>query len=214
MPELLEPQIEPVSDLPEAETPSQQPPASKATQPAKPVKKRPSFFRRALRWLLFLLILFAAGYLLAVITTYKPMRDQYNAALKELEQANVQVNSLEGNLENLSPLERENQALQEKIQLAEMHTALLSARADVLAAQLALKDKDQARARVALTKTGKTLETLETLLPSDQQKVIADLQQRLKLSLEEMGENDYAAQSDLDVLANSLLELENALIGP
>jgi hypothetical protein len=43
-----------------------------------------------------------------------------------------------------------------------------------------------------------------------QQKIVSDLESRLILATGEIDTNPYAAQSDLDVLATGLLELENA----
>jgi hypothetical protein len=91
-----------------------------------------------------------------------------------------------------------------------LHIAILSARADVVTAQLALAKKDPAKARVALNRTPKTLETMLSQLPADQKKVVTDMQARLKLAISEIENNQYAADSDLDVLGTSLLEMENA----
>jgi hypothetical protein len=49
------------------------------------------------------------------------------------------------------------------------------------------------------------------MMEPDQRKIADDMQERLELALDEMEDNPYAAESDLDVLARGLLELENAL---
>jgi hypothetical protein len=59
------------------------------------------------------------------------------------------------------------------------------------------------------------LEILGDMLEPDQRKIVSDMQERLELVLDEVDDNPYAAESDLDVLARDLLELESALFtGP
>lgn len=68
-----------------------------------------------------------------------------------------------------------------------------------------------ADARLVLNKTTTTLKTLQGMLPPDQQKVATDMQNRLILVVGELDSNKFAAQSDLNVLETSLVQLENIL---
>jgi hypothetical protein len=148
--------------------------------------------------------------LLSLFIFYIPKSNSFHQAQADLAKANQQISALQNQLDSKKPLENQNQDLQTQLDASKLHVNLLSARLDVATAQYYLAKTDPAKARVALSKTDGTLTTLGTLLPSDQSKVVSDMQSRLKLSLGEIDGNPYAAQSDLDVLAKSLLELDNA----
>lgn len=178
--------------------------------PPQETKRRVSFWRRSLRWLLGILVVFSLGALFVAWLFYIPLQEQMSRREAELQAANQRVSELEARVNNLSTLETENQAQQGQLRRTNLHITLLSARADVLSAQLSLAKNDPTRARVALNKTPQTLENLADLLEPNQQKIAGDMQARLELALKEMDGNTYAAQSDLDVLATSLLEIENA----
>jgi len=124
-----------------------------------------------------------------------------------------QIAALEGQIDDLMPLAEENDLLIFAQTDFELHIAILDARLDVSNALLALAVDDPARARVSLDKTGQALAKVSSLLPEDQRGMVTSMEQRLELVLEEMEGDPYAAQSDLDVLAKSLLELEDALFG-
>lgn len=166
--------------------------------------------RRALRWLVGLLIVFGLGVLAAVVLLYLPARQQIQAAEAETGQLQQQVSALETQIAELSELENANQEILAEAERTQLHVHLLSARTDVTSALLALAQRDPARARAALSKTSDTLAALGEMLEPGQQKLASDMQERLKLALEEISENSFAAQSDLGVLMNGLLELENA----
>lgn len=185
-------------------------------KPARPEKAKLGFWRRAWRWTLGLLIMFAMGALFITLVFYAPLRDRMQTQLGqrdgELRSANQKVSDLQSSLNNLSGLDTNNKDLQTQLSQSNLHVAILSARNDILAAQLAMAKNDPAKAKVALTNTPKTLDTLSSLLPADQRKTVGDLQTRLTQAIGELDNQAYAAGSDLDVLANSLLEMENALI--
>lgn len=198
-------------------------PIEESTLP-EPEPKTKGFWSRAFRWLLVLAIIFGLGALLIMFLLFIPARDQAIQAnqqielIKEQAQADLvkaeQVNAeLEETIDNLSTLEAQKEALQGELDKANLHIVILNARTDVANAQLVLvKEEDVTKARVTLSQTSETLETLEDMLEPDQRNVAADMQERLQLVLDELEDNPYAAESDLDVLARSLLELESALI--
>jgi hypothetical protein len=74
-----------------------------------------------------------------------------------------------------------------------------------------LKEDDNAQALVILDKTDQTLDTIGRLLEPAQRDVVASMTQRLELVMSEIDDDPYAAESDLDVLATNLLQLEDAL---
>jgi len=182
---------------------------TKAPQP-KPESRMNRFMVSLMRWVLGILILAGLGALLAIYALYLPMRQRLQQSQAEVESANQRVADLEGKVEGLTPIETKNKDLQVELGKAELHVTILSARADIAAAQLALALNDPVKARLALNKTPETLKKLESQLESDKKKLATDMQSRLELAVKGIGNNAYAANSDLDVLATGLIELENA----
>ena len=201
--------------------PDDEPVVEEFTKDAKSEGK--NFLARALRWLLVLAVIFGLGALLILFLLFIPARDQAIAAQQQirameeqaqadLEMSEERIVELENIIEDLSTLEAQNEDLQEELADTDLHVVILSARSDVTTAQLILvKEDDASKARITLSRTSETLNMLEEMLEPDQRKLAADMQERLKLVLEELEDNPYAAESDLDVLARGLLELESAL---
>lgn len=188
-----------------------------------PKSEGKSFWARTLRWLLILAVIFGLGALLIMFILYIPARDQAILANQQimeieaqaqadLENADQKIVELEETIESLSVLEAQNVELQDELDMANLHVVILSARTDVATAQLTLaKGEDVSKTRITLSRTSETLEILGDLLEPDQRKIVSDMQERLVLVLDEVDDNPYAAESDLDVLARDLLELESAL---
>lgn len=168
------------------------------------------FLVRALRSLLIFLIILGLGMLLAIYAFYMPTRRSLNQARAENAQINQRLSEMESRLENVTALEQQKRELQAALDKADLHVAILSARADVAAAQLALAQNNPTKARLALSQTPDTLKKLADLLEPNQKKLASDMQERLSLAVKGIGGNNYAAASDLDVLMTSLMELENA----
>lgn len=190
----------PTSTAPETPQVKQGPPESRLNY----------FLLRLLRWALGILIVAGLGALLVIFTIYRSKQQELVQSQDQLQQANARIADLEGKVENLSTFEGQNQNLQAELEKAQLHVAILSARSDVAAAQLALAQNDQAKARLAVSKTPETLKMLENMLDPGKKKLATDMQSRLDLAIKGIGENAYAAASDFDVLATGLLELENA----
>jgi polyhydroxyalkanoate synthesis regulator phasin len=171
----------------------------------------PSLGIRLLRWFLFALILFGLGVAFTLWMIYTPQRRQLTASDSQVQSLQQQVSDLQNQVKTLTPLDTTNKSLQQQINQQNLHTYILSARTDVALSQLGLAKQDTAKASLALNKTDQTLTMLGNLLPANQQKLAQDMQSRLKLAKSEIDTNAYAAQSDLDVLANSLTDLENSL---
>ena len=195
------------ADIPEEHTPIE---SKESEPPLQPEKSDRPFFRRALRWLLVMLLVFGLGGLLVLYTLYLPAQREIGATKADLQKANQQIDELEARVASLSALETKNQELQEELDDAVLQVNILRARADVSSALLALAKNDPAKARVALSQTNGSIEAIGGLLDPGQQKVVTDMQARLKLAAGEIGDNTFAAESDLNVLATSLLELENS----
>lgn len=189
------------------------PPPAGPTETEKPLpveKPKPSLGIRALRWILGFLIVFGLGAAVALYLFYLPARKEVQNSQADLQNANQKISELQKKVDTLTPLDTRNQELQSQIDKANLHINILSARADAATALAALAKNDPTKARVALSKTSQTLDTIASLIKPDQKKAATDMQARLKLAQGEIGGNSFAAESDLNVLATSLMEIENS----
>ncbi|RME07534.1 MAG: hypothetical protein D6803_03715 [Anaerolineae bacterium] len=211
-----------------AASPGEMPATEEEPPPPPPESKARRFFRRLIRGLLAVLIIFGAGFAAALYTVYQPatneaqgqaqeLRAQLQSAEEQIAQLQQQVDDLQSKLDALQQsndkLSAQNEELQAMQSSYELRIALLNARLDVASATIALTGDDPAGARLALEQTDQTLATIGSLLPPAQQEVATSLQQRLALILEELDGDTFAAASDLSVLAKRLLEIEDALFG-
>jgi hypothetical protein len=200
----------PFNEVPvETENAGETPAPETPTPPKKIESKFQHFLRMALRWVIGFLIVFLLGALTMEFVFYRPLAGQLDQVKGERDQAQQTVKNLQGQLDSLAPLSNQNKTLQDQLSKSELHVTILSAEANVSSAQLSLMNNKPADARLVLDKTSTTLKTLQGMLPPDQQKVISDMQSRLNLALSELDNNKFAAQSDLNVLATSLVQLEN-----
>lgn len=195
-------------------------PKTAVKEPAKKTveKKQPSFGRRLLRWVIYALIFFGLGaltvyyfFLFPARETVSTARGEVQAAEQRNQELQQQINQLEQQNQELQALDEQNQTLQEEVNQAELHSALLSAQVDVLKARLALAQEQPAQADVALNNTIGELDRISSLLPENQSSVVEGLKERLQLARDEMNDNAFAAQSDLEVLFAGLVDLENNL---
>lgn len=180
------------------------------------------FFRRLIRWTTGLLIIFGLGLLTGIFMIYRPAMGESENAVRQitadLEAANdkildlqTQISDLKTQIADLEPLEDANAELLAAQDDFRLHIAILEVRVDVASARLPLMAAESAQARVILVKTGESLDLIHELLDPDQQDVAVAMTERLNLVLSEIDDDPYAAESDLDVLATKLLELEDAL---
>jgi hypothetical protein len=203
--------VRPEEDRPagaaQAAPPGETPPQAASTQPEGRLRR----LGRALQYLLLGLLVGAlAGFFVAVTYLYAPAARQLSEALQSIEQAETQVKELQAETARLAAFQTSSGGLQLRLERAELHVAVLSARSDVAAALLALERKDATKARLSLSSTARNLKALAGLLPADQRSLAGDLQERLTLAQGELETNPFAAQSDLNVLASGLIEIENA----
>ena len=178
-------------------------------------KKKPGkaqlIFRRILIWLVVIAIAFAGGFFVDSVLRYQPEMAKVAALTEEITSAQTEITNLEAEIERLGVFEEENVSLTEEIADITTHITILSARAAVADATLALEQNRYADARLALDKLGSTLEILKTRLNDDQVEVVENMLQRHKLILIELEDDSYSAQTDMEVLAAKLNALENTL---
>ena len=170
--------------------PSQATETTESLEKPTPEKRVPGFWMRALRILLGVLILIGVGALLAIYLLYVPTRQRLLDTTAQMEAAaktaSAQLNEANQEIDRLSAFEKKNQELQAELENVSIHNTILQLRIDVATAKLALAEEDPSMAHLALNKTSETIQTLNNLLPVDQQKVTESLKTRLELVLNEI----------------------------
>lgn len=178
-------------------------------------KKKPGkarmIFRRILIWLVVIVIAFAGGFFVDAALRYQPEKAKVAELTEEITSAQTEITTLEAEIDRLSVFEEHNVSLTEEIADITTHITILSARAAVADATLALEQNRLADAKLALDKVGSTLETLKTMLNVDQVEVVVNMLQRHQLILIELEDDSFSAQTDMGVLASKLNALENTL---
>lgn len=179
-----------------------------AEQPAVQEKSAGNVIRRILRWFLGLLIIFGLGAVTVLYTLYIPARQALRDQRSGLQQAEQRIAELEEQVASYSKLESENQDLHRELDNANLHTLLLSALANVNAARVALLEEDVGSARAYLAKVD-SIKDLAGLVAPEQRDEVTDMVTRLDLAVSELEKDQFAALSDLEVLAANLTQLKN-----
>jgi hypothetical protein len=206
-------------------TPTPPEPASSAPPvppvPAVPRVKQPapksrwaSWKARALRWTTGLLVVFALGLVATWLVQVRPLRQQVAALEQERESLQASVADLQVETARLEGVDAENVALRATQTELEQNAALLKAKAGTLQAQFVLASGGDTReAAKALSSADDQLEILEKALAGAQQESVRALRYRLAMAAEEIKTDPFAAQRDLEVLANGLETMEKELSG-
>ena len=175
------------------------------------------FLKRGLRWAVFLLVVFTIGVVLMQIVRVGPLDDQVDSLNQSLADSEAAQQALQTELSRLEGVEAENRTLEDQIQglnnTLERERArqeLLNELVDVTRAQLALAQEDPLRVADALQSTGDRLSALADLVSAAE---LDSMRERLVLVLSEVDSDPFAAQRDLEILANTLLEIEQELSG-
>ena len=176
-------------------------------------KRAGSFLKTATRWLFGLLIVFGLGALAVIFGLYNPLQQTLKQTQTDLTAANQKITDLESQVQKLTPLESQNTALQKELDAGTTHIKLLTALADVNTARVALAKNDPAAAKAALTNTAASIKEIASLAGSSQSDAVKTIQDRLDIVLGEIETDAATAQTDLEVMATKLLELEQALFG-
>jgi hypothetical protein len=187
---------------------------------AKPQKQAPSFWMRTLRWVLGILIVFGLGVIIVVYLGLVPAQNRTFEINQELQSAQQRISEIQSQaeqeqarsqaeIERLNAFESANEELQAQLSRSELRVAILSAQNDIVNAQLALEKEDINSASLALSQTSETLDTISGLLAPNQREVITVMKDRLDLAIRGLDTDTFAARSDLDVLYNDLIKLEN-----
>jgi len=190
--EVEEPVMEPKQEIPDDdEIPS---------VPVKPKRR----LRRFLFWMLYITGVFALGLVAMWFLRVGPLST-------ELDKTRVEIESLESELEDLRPMQAENEQLSDALETSESHLQLLSVLVNVTSAKLALAQEDMIAAKAALAGTRDSLLELEEKLSAEDAETVRGLIDRLELVQGEVDTDEFAANRDLEILANTLLSLEGSL---
>ena len=178
-------------------------------EPSKPSGR----LRKVLLWSVGLILIFAAGVVLSWVMQVRPQNEQIANLEAEILSAQEQVDLLDKEVKELRPVAELSSQLKEELSSATAHLDLLRVLVDVTTAQLALAQEDDIAARAALTGTTVRLDALAASLEGANASEARDMGGRLKLVLEEVQSDSFAARRDLEILANNLLALERILFG-
>lgn len=203
----------------EEEEPVEEVPSSFETEvaeiPEKPEIEKPSKARKIWRsfliWLVVIAIAFAGGFFFDTWYRYQPQVELVKDLNEDISAAKDEIFSLEAEIDLLSQFEEENVALTEQINEITTHITLLSAKAAVADASLAVEQDRQADAKLALDKVGSTLDALKGMLNADQAEVVENMIQRHNLIVIELEGDGYTVQTDLELLSSKLTILEATL---
>jgi flagellin-specific chaperone FliS/cell division protein FtsL len=168
-------------------------------------------FRKILIWMVVIVIAFAGGFFVDAALRYQPEKAKVAQLSQEITKAEGEITSLEAEIDRLSVFEDQNVGLRDEISEITTHITILSARAAVADATLALEQNRLADVKLSLDKVGSTLETLKPMLNEDQAEVVENMLQRYQLIVIELEDDSFSAQTDMEVLASKLNALENTL---
>lgn len=205
-------------------------PEQAAEEPSPPVGTeqavQDSKLRRAIRkgvlWILLLLIVFLSGGLTVYFTVYQPVRNQLDQALVTLETERQNIASLQEQIasqeKQISALQNQiteftsqQEALNEQLDAANLHILILRAHTDINAARLSILDKNLEEADLYLANAPDLMADISEQIGSQQADVIAAIQGRLELVLDEFQRDPETAEGDLKIIAERLTQLENTL---
>ena len=198
-----------------------------------PVVKKPNIFKRFfaflfnpdtslgrfsksfLRFLVAILVLFAAGVLVTFFVLYSPTKAQLTATTATLKDTTAQLNTTVATLEKsdaaLADMTTAYDQLSEDYAYTSVQNQLLRVNALVVNAQLLINEKSLVTAKKDLAEA-RTL--LDTVLP-EMKKLNAEdadrLDARLDLVISEFGNDVKAAESDLAVLVDWLKQYDQLL---
>ncbi|HJX40830.1 MAG TPA: hypothetical protein VJ345_05145 [Anaerolineales bacterium] len=183
------------------------------TQASPEAPKEPSraarFFRRGLRWAAGILAVFTMGFLATWYAQVVPKAREISSL--QAQQAAAELRLAE--LETLKTVRQENLQLTEQLDQAQARLELLSILVDVSRSQLGVAQEDPVHALAALDGTAEKLAALEGHLSGSDAEAVQGMAERLQQVLDEVNASLFNAQRDLEILSNTLLEMDRELFG-
>jgi hypothetical protein len=206
-------EVEPLDPLDDAPFGSLDPEGDmeeETTEPVEPSRMK-RWLRAALRWTVTAAVVFALGVLVTWVVRVQPEMERNDALGNSLANSRERVEALEEKLAAQNDLVENNQILQSEVNQLEQHLELLRVFVDVTTAQSALVNDDSVTAKASLAGTSDRLTFLMNFADESELETLDGMQRRLLLVLEELDDNVFAAESDLEVLHSNLVALERSL---
>ncbi|MEA3327444.1 MAG: hypothetical protein U9R53_09095 [Chloroflexota bacterium] len=170
------------------------------------------FFRKALIWLLVIIIAFVGGFLLDHFLRYKPLSDDLHQAQSEMEDVKQDISDLQGQIEQIQPkLEAANAriaTLEGDLEIANARLQFYQVLVDVNNARIALFLENIEEAQTALVDTKERLEELEPVIEEANPELAMSLPRRLELIVDGLERDPKTASIDLELFTKDLLMLE------
>lgn len=212
-PEIETPPVEPDIEVPpvEPELLEEEPPEIMPEVEPPPPSRLRLLLNRALRWIVVFMLVFALGIVATWVIRVSPAQAEVKSLQAELDALQDQITTLDDQVQSLLPLEEENASLLEQIAQTEQQMAIRGVLVDVTSAQLAMAQEDTFAAKAALAGTDDRLQKLDIELVGTD--TLEGLRTRLALVVDEIDSDAFAAQRDLQILANNLITLERSLFG-
>ncbi len=204
------------------------PEAPEAPPPPPEVEAQPTFgqrvgafFKRLFTWLLGILVVFGAGFLLAYITLYRPLKATWQDALAANQALQAQVADLQAQLDQAQQrydaLQAQKQQGDQTIQKLQAEIARLDAEHALLLADANLADARRAIAQDNLEGAGlylqaavKALDNLSAAAPEHQDTVAAILE-RVQIAQQALPDDPATADVALTIAAENLTKLAEVL---
>ena len=169
------------------------------------------FLRRALRWVTALIVIFGLGVAALWFLRVQPLQAERGKLEQSVLDLGTARDELQARVEELDSVEAHNELLAGALRKTEIRVALLNVLVDISRAQLAVEQEEPLAVAAALEDTDQLLIDLGILLEPDRGSEIQSLQERLVLVIYEVEDDRFAAQRDLEILANLLLAMETQL---
>ncbi len=205
-PEIEAPPVEP--ELPEEEPPEILP---EVEPPPPPPSRFRLVLNRALRWITGFMLVFVLGVAAMWVIRVRPAQLELQSLKAELDAQQLQITTFEDQVRSLLPLEEENASLKTELTNTGQQMTIMRVLVDVTSAQLAMAQEDPVAAKAALAGTDDRLRKLDVELVGTD--TLEGLRTRLELVVDELDSDTFAAQRDLQILANNLISLERSLFG-
>lgn len=190
------------------------PPAPGPVSEPRPPSRFGKWLRGALRWTTGLLVVFALGLGATWLAQVRPLQLRLQALDQERQALATQVADLTAGVQEVEAVRSENINLKVAIAKLEQHQLAVRALNATSQAQLVLAG-GLASPSVAdlLAEADTHLASLEKALAGSMEQEVRGLRDRLALAASEVPSDTFAAQRDLEVLANGIRSLELQLSG-
>ena len=206
--------LEDSESLPDIDAEAKESEPQKKQEKQEPTKTQ-KFFRKALIWLMIIVIAFGAGFLLDHFLRYVPLRQDLSEARSEMQMLDEDLDELNNQIEQLRPqLEAANariSSLEEDLEMANARALLYRVLASVNNARLDIFQEDLEAAQIDLTQTEEYLQELAPVIEEENPELALSLLRRLELITDGLERDPETASIDLELFTKDLLALESLL---